>query len=157
MTERRARIRGDETATIAWVKPVPLPDALSQSYWDGAAHHELVIQRCARCGTLIHPPRAACRNCQGTDLEPSTVEPSGTVYSFTITYEAFVPGYEHDLPFILVLVALDIQPSVRIETILKDCAIDDVRIGLPVTLVFEEVAPGVTLPFAVPARPALDV
>jgi uncharacterized protein len=157
MAEMSARILGDETATIPWLKAVPVPDALSESYWDGAAHHHLVIQRCTRCATLIHPPRAACRTCQGTVLEPCAVEPSGTVYSFTITYEAFVPGYEDDLPFVLVLVALDVQPSVRIETILKGCALDDVRIGIPVTLVFEEVAQGVTLPFAVPARSDLDV
>ena len=134
----------------AWNKPLPVRDELSQQYWDGALRHEVVIQRCDRCGTYIHPPRVACRACQGRALSPTVVPATGSVYSFTITHTPFVPGYEDEVPFVIVLVDLDVQPGVRIETILRECPHDEVVIGMPVRLVFEDVAEGFSLPFAIP-------
>jgi uncharacterized protein len=150
MTPPGTKSPSPEKTGAAWDKPLPVPDALSAHYWEGARRHELVILKCTTCGTYIHPPRAACRACQRRDLVPTVVPARGEVYSFTITHVPFVPGYEDDTPFVLVLVALDVQPGVRIPTILRDCPIDSARIGMRVTLVFDDVTPDVSLPFAIP-------
>ncbi len=137
--------------TATWNKPVPVPDEVTTPYWEGARRHELVLQRCAACGTHIHPPRVACRVCQSFELVPTVVTPTGSIYTYTVTYTPFVPGYEDDVPFVLVLVDLDAEPGVRLETILRDCALDDVAIGMRVDIVFDDVSDDLTLPYAVPA------
>src|ERR1700733_4856165 len=86
-----------------WRKPLPVPDELTRPYWDGARRHDLVLQRCTSCATLIHPPRVACRACQSLELEPVVVSARGTIYSYTVTHVPFVPGFEDDPPTILVL------------------------------------------------------
>ena len=141
-----------------WSKPVPVPDELSIPYWEGARRNQLVVQRCASCGTHIHPPRVACRVCQGIELVPTAVAPHGTVYSFTVTYVPFVPGFEDDVPYALVLVDLDVEPGTRLATILRDCPLEDIAVGMPVKIIFIEVTDGLTLPYAVrDARAALSM
>lgn len=44
-------------------RPVPVPDDLSAPFWDAAARHELVLQSCAECDILRHPPRRRCPSC----------------------------------------------------------------------------------------------
>jgi uncharacterized protein len=133
-----------------WGKPLPVADELTAPYWEGARRHELVLLRCSACGTFIHPPRAACRNCQRRQLVPTAVPPHGVIYSYTITYMAFAPGFADEVPYVLVLVGLDVQPSARVLTILRDCSVEDVVIGMPVEFVFDDVTDDITLPVAVP-------
>jgi uncharacterized OB-fold protein len=82
------------------------------------------------------------------------VTPSGVVYSFTVTHTPFVPGFEDDLPIILVLVDLDVQRGLRIPTVLRNCDRADAHVGMRVDIVFDDVANEVSLPIAVPAQPA---
>jgi uncharacterized OB-fold protein len=42
-----------------------------------------------------------------------------------------------DLPFVVAIVEIVEQPSVRLTTNLVNCAIDDVKIGMPVKVTFE--------------------
>jgi uncharacterized OB-fold protein len=134
-----------------WSKPTPVPDDLTRPFWEGARRHELVLQRCTACGTYIHPPRVACRVCQNLEFAPEVVEPRGVVYSYTVSHVPFVPGFEREPPFTLVLVDLDAQPGTRLPTALRDCPPEEVTVGMPVDLVFLDVTDTLTLPYAVPA------
>ena len=59
------------------------------------------------------------------------------------------PGFRDALPYVLAYVELG--EGVRMLTNIVDCAPDDVRIGMPVEVVFEDVTPAVTLPKFKPA------
>jgi uncharacterized protein len=137
----------------AAVRPLPVPDELTQDYWSGAARHQLTIQRCAGCSTYIHPPRAACRCCQSLDLVPTVVSGKGSVYSYTVTHTPFVPFFEPRGPYALVLAELAEQTGLRILTTIERCAPEEVRIGMAVRFEFEDVAEGVALPYVVPEEP----
>ena len=50
------------------------------------------------------------------------------------------------MPFTVVVVALDDAPGVRVVSNLVDAAPGEVRVGLPVEVLFEEVSPEVTVP-----------
>ena len=66
-TRRRARAdRGGQRG--ACLEPLTRPSPRSSSgddryFWDGVAEHRLLIQRCAQCGTLRHPPSPMCGSC----------------------------------------------------------------------------------------------
>lgn len=128
-------------------RPLPLPDAATAFFWDGAREGRLMILRCNDCGTYLHPPRPVCRSCASSRLAPAHVSGRGTVYSFTVTHRA-VPGFT--TPFAVALVELEEQAGLRLVTNLAGVAPEDTRIGMEVEVVFEQVAGGVTLPLFAP-------
>ena len=68
----------------------------------------------------------------------------GTVHSWTITHYAFHPGFKGDLPYILVTV--DLEEGVRMNAQVRGIAQADLRVGLPVTVVYDKVKDDLTLP-----------
>ena len=124
-------------------RPLPLPDPETEFFWEATRKGELHILRCRDCGTWIHLPRPACRSCGSTNLAPDRVSGRGVVHSFTVTHFP-LPGYEP--PFAVVLVELEEQQGLRLASNLVDVGPDEVEIGMPVEVVFEQVADDVTLP-----------
>ncbi len=88
---------------------------------------------CAHCGST-HP---------AFEFVPS--DGAGTVRSWTIIRQSFLPGF--DEPFVLVDVELSVQDDLRLIGRLMDGPEASLRVGAQVRLVFEDLAPG----FAVPA------
>jgi uncharacterized OB-fold protein len=120
---------------------LPEPDELSAPFWAAAAEHVLTLARCSRCGRTTLPPDVTCPHCHTTEpafsFEP--VEGGGV-------RQSFLPGFEADLPFVLVDVALDAQPDVRLIGRLLDGVDAPLAVGTAVTVAFEDVAPAVAVP-----------
>jgi uncharacterized OB-fold protein len=125
----------------ASARPVPVPDELSAPYWAAAARHALAVPACARCGSLSLPPGQSCPNCGTTapDWAYQEVSGHGTVRSWTVVRQSFLPGFDADLPFLLVDVELADQPELRLVGRLLDGADAPVRAGAPVTVAFEDI------------------
>lgn len=130
-------------------KPAPAPNDLTRFYWDAARERRLLIQRCDACRYYIHWPQPLCPRCGSERLSPSAVSGRGTVYSFTIVYHVFHPGFAS--PYNLAIVELEEQPGLRLLTNIMECANDELRIGLPVEATFEE-RDGYVLPQFRPRR-----
>ncbi len=126
-------------------------DAAHAFDWDAADEHRLDILRCGDCGTWIHYPQPRCPACLGADVAPGTVSGRGTVASFTVTHFAPTPALADSLPITLVMVELEEQPGLRIVTNLVGAERDELRIGLPVEVTFED-RDGETLPQFRPRR-----
>ena len=128
----------------------PLPDVeetVNKGYWEHAKKHELVIQRCTNCGTFRHTPLPVCYNCQSFDYEWHKVSGKGTVYSYTIVRHPPSPAYKERVPFNIVLVELADAGKVRIVGNLIDgTPNEDIYIGMPVKVTWEEINEKVTLP-----------
>ena len=125
-------------------RPLPLPDEETADYWEGARRHQLIIRRCQDCQYYIHYPKARCPRCRSANVSGSPVSGRGRIYSYSIVHVALAPGF--DPPYAVVLVELDEQSDVRILTNLVDCPLDEVRIGMPVEVVYHDVTPETTLP-----------
>jgi len=125
--------------------PVPVPDPLTQFFWDAAAEGKLMIQRCNDCGQHIHPPRPICRKCLSTDLAPVEVSGRATLYAWTVAEQAFHPYFADKLPYVYATVELHEQRT-KLITNIVDCSIDDLRADMPVEVVFEPLTDTVTLP-----------
>jgi hypothetical protein len=132
--------------------PLPQPDALTQFFWEGVAQGELRIQRCRQCGHYIHYPRPVCRFCRSRELAGERVSGRATLYSWTISTQAFHPFWVARTPFTLATVELVEQPRLMFLSQVVDCAEDQLRAGMPLEVVFERVAPELTLPLFRPAR-----
>jgi uncharacterized OB-fold protein len=142
-------------------RPVPVPDAMSAAYWDAAARHELVVARCTACGALTLPPDVVCPHCGSTTPRHAYVPVSGrgTVRSWTVMHESFLPGFADDVPFVLVDVALIEtehagQTELRLVGRLLDGPDAALRLGAAVVVAFEDIADGVSVPAFRLAGPA---
>ncbi|MQC48408.1 MAG: hypothetical protein DWG77_04855, partial [Chloroflexi bacterium] len=45
-------------------KLIPIPDEVSQPFWDAVDERRLIVQHCTACDTLQYPPREACQDCE---------------------------------------------------------------------------------------------
>jgi uncharacterized OB-fold protein len=129
-------------------RPVPVPDELSAPYWSAAAGHMLVLARCSRCDRLTHPPDVVCPLCQNPTPAYTfeSVSGGGTIRSWIVLRQSFLPGFEELLPLVLVDVSLDAQPDIRLIGRLLDGADAALTIGDRVRVAFEEIAPGSSVP-----------
>jgi uncharacterized OB-fold protein len=116
-------------------------------FFEGAKAGKLLIQRCASCGRLRHPPRPMCNVCRS--LEWDTVEASGrgSVYSFVVNHHPQVPAF--DYPLIVALIELD--EGTRLVSNLVGVEPDGVRIGMPVEMELVAFDDELTLPQFRPA------
>ena len=122
---------------------LPVPDELTAPYWAAAGEHRLVILRC-QCGRLSHPPVAMCPACHSREFTWQAMSGYGSVYAFTSVCHAVHPVTIGHTPYLIALVELDEGP--RMLTNLRHCEAQDVRVGLPVQVIFEDLSDTVSLP-----------
>lgn len=131
--------------------PRPLPDPLTQFYWDGIAEGKLLAQRCSQCATFIHPPRAVCRVCLSTDLAAAELSGRATLYTWTVAEQAFHPFFADKLPYVYAVVEMEEQPGLKMVTNIVDVPFEQLEAGMALEVTFREVAEGLTLPLFRPA------
>jgi uncharacterized OB-fold protein len=126
--------------------PKPLPDTSGSlsPFFAAAKRRELVVQRCAGCGALRFPPRELCSACLACDATWVPVSGRGEVFSYNVMHQVYHPGFAADVPYAVVVVKLAEGP--KITSRLVGVEPHDVRVGMPVAVTFEEIAPEVVLP-----------
>jgi len=125
-------------------KPLPQITLETKEFWEGCKRHELLIQRCKDCGTYRHYPRPMCPNCGSWHVEWAKVSGKGKVYTYIVAHRPFHPAFFSDVPYAVVIVEL--EEGVRIVSNVVDCRPDDIYIGMPVEVVFDDVTDEVTIP-----------
>jgi uncharacterized OB-fold protein len=107
----------------------------NRPFWTGGDVGELRFLRCDACGTLVHPPAPVCPEDNGRALTWTPVSGRARVATYTVNHQAWMPG--PPLPYVVAIVEIEEQPSVRLMTNVVGCAPEAVRIGMPVRVVFE--------------------
>jgi uncharacterized OB-fold protein len=108
-------------------KPLPAMTPGSSGFWEGCKRHQLLIQRCRNCGAFRHYPHPMCPK----------------VYSMTVVQHPTHPAFA-DVPYAVVIVEL--EDGMRMVGNVVDAKPEEVYIGMPVTVVFDDVTEEVTLP-----------
>jgi hypothetical protein len=125
-------------------KPLPRIDEENKWFFEACARHELYLQKCRACGTLRYYPRALCPSCLSWQTEYVKCSGRGHVQTFTVTYQNQAPGFREELPYVMAYVELTEGP--RVLTNIVGTPAEEVRIGMPVVVEFEDVAEGISLP-----------
>ena len=131
-------------------KPLPAVTEDGAPYWEAAKEGRLVAQRCNACGHLRFPPSILCPRCLADDTQWVTLSGRGTIYSFIIVHRPQHPAFFADAPYNVAIVEL--EEGIRMHTNVVDCPNEDLRIGMPVEVVFEQIDDEVTLPKFRPRR-----
>lgn len=142
-----SRGSSDMAQPAAWQRPQPVPTSFTTGFWDATKRQELVLQFCTTTGKFQHYPRPLSIYTGRRTLEWRTVSGRGTVFSYTITRRA-PPAFRGREPFIVA--NIELAEGVRFMSNLVDCAVEAVRIGMPVHVVWEPLADGLHYPLFAP-------
>jgi uncharacterized OB-fold protein len=130
-----------------YAKPLPVPDVDSQPFWDTCKAHELSAQRCRSCGEFRWPPQAFCPSCYSWECDWTALEETGTVVSFVVVHYVAIAAFEPDVPYVVAHIVIDgTNDRVVMISNVIGCSWPEVRVGMRVRAVFEDVTPEVTLP-----------
>ena len=117
-------------------RPAPPLTQRTGDFWRSGADGVLRIAHCQACGYYLHPPRGTCPRCRKSDVRFDPVSGKGVVYSFSINRYQWNPDMPP--PYVLAEVDLVEQPELRLLTNIVGCAPEDVRIGMEVSVTFEQ-------------------
>jgi len=107
----------------------------NRDFWQGGERGELRFWRCQDCKYYIHPQQPICPRCHSKNLATEAVSGKATVATYSVNHQPWMPGPE--LPYVVAIVEIVEQPSVRLTTNLVNIAPDAVEIGMPVHVTFE--------------------
>jgi len=125
-------------------KPLPIPTKWSKPFWEGTKKHKLLLKRCKECGHIDHPPYLYCTEC--TNENGEWVEASGraTLYAFAVNEYGVPFPFVVDLPYIVALV--DLKEGPRMLSNIVDCDPKELKNGMELEVVFDDVSLEVSLP-----------
>jgi uncharacterized protein len=116
-------------------------------FFEGAKQHRLLIQRCARCGTLRHPPRPMCPACHSYEWDTLEASGRGTVYSFVVNHYPQVPAFDYPLPVGLI----ELEEGTRLVADIVGVEPGEISVGMAVEVEWQDHDPDLSLPAFKPA------
>jgi len=110
-------------------KVIPVPDALSQPFWDAVNEKRLALQHCAACGSA-------------EKLAWKEVNGRGHIAASIVIEDGRLERRMADQPYNLAVITLDEDPGINFYSNLPGTPVNEVPVGAAVEVIFEEVAPG---------------
>jgi uncharacterized protein len=129
-------------------KPLPTITPEAKPFWDGAANNKLLMQRCRDCRKYVWTPRPSCFECGREHLDWRELSGRGEVYSFTVIRQvvgrAASPAFEKDIPYVIAWIDLNEGPRMISNVI--GCPVENVKLGMKVSVIFEQQSADIWLP-----------
>jgi len=129
-------------------KPLPAITPEAKPFWESAAQQKLAMQRCDDCRAWVWTPRPSCMECGSSRVEWTQMSGKGEIYSFTVIRQvvgrAASKAFEPDIPYVIAWV--DLEEGPRMITNIVGCPVQDVTIGMKVSVVFEQAAAEIWMP-----------
>jgi uncharacterized OB-fold protein len=103
------------------------------------------MKRCQDCGKYRFPPDPACPYCGSWNALWERVSGKGTLNSFIVIHHGFMRAFTNDLPYAVIQVALEEQPDLLVYGNTVEVKNEDLRVGMPLQAVFQDVTDDTTL------------
>ena len=117
-------------------RPLPMLTDSNRFFWTSGSDGRLRFLRCTACLNYIHPPVPVCDKCLSMEQEVVVVSGRATLAAVTVNHQMWIPTIEP--PYVIGIVEIQEQPSVRLTTNIVGCDAADVHIGMPLQVDFEE-------------------
>ena len=135
---------------MSYNKPLPQVNADNRPFWEACREHRLKIQQCESCGHLRWPPAFLCPRCHSQQTKWAAVSGKGSIYTYAVYHQAFQPGFEEEVPYVVAIIELAEGP--RMMTNIIDCDPEALCCGLPVEVKWEDATEEWSIPRFRPAR-----
>ncbi len=103
-------------------------------FWEGVDKGKLLFQRCSGCGEIRQPLGPMCPQCQSLEWEPREAAGRGVIRAWIVSKHPTRPDAH---PRIVILVEL--EGGQRLVSNLQGVEPDEVRLGMPVEVTFQDV------------------
>jgi len=125
-------------------RPAPDVRGPGRPYWRSGADGVLRLPRCTACQRLFWYPRTHCPHCGSDALEWLATAGRGHVYTFTIVRQSPEPFFAARVPYVVAMIELIEGPRVMANVV--DCDAAAVHIGMPVSVLFDDLGDDVHVP-----------
>jgi len=125
-------------------KPLPVVTEENRSFWEGCQQGKLLLQYCTQCQQYQFYPRLYCMHCNANVLRWVEASGNGVIYSYTIIHQNKSPEFINDVPYNVAIVQLKEGP--RLMSNIVDIVLEELRVDLTVTVVFDQVTESISLP-----------
>jgi uncharacterized OB-fold protein len=125
-------------------KTIPAITPDQREFFEGARGGRLMVQKCDNCGRLRFPAHDLCSRCNSTASRWVPVSGRGEVFSFNIMHQVYHPGFSGEVPYAVVVVEL--EEGCKFISNLLGVKPHDIRCGMPVEVVFENLSDEVSIP-----------
>ena len=129
---------------IGYAGPLPELQGFAKDFYGWCKKRELRFQRCSDCGAWRHVPREMCAECGSWRWEWSRSSGRGSVFTWTVVVRAMHPAFEAKVPFAPAVI--EMEEGVRLLSLVVDCPPEELEIGMPVEVVFDDITAEIALP-----------
>ncbi len=137
--------------TQQYNKPIPVPQGESDEYWNKAKEGELWLRNCNSCGNPYFYPRDISPCCFSKDTSWIKASGKASLYTYAIVHRAPHPGFAQDAPFVVAIVDLEEGPRMPTNIVIDDPTPENLQIGMPLEVIFEDISEKIALPKFKPA------
>lgn len=131
-------------STTVYRKALPAITLDNQGFWDSCKEHKMKLQKCNECGKFRYFTSPICPNCSSFEFRWEPVTGKATVYTYSVVHRPPSEAWVDDVPYVYAIVQLDEGPMM--PTNIVGCSPDDVKIGMKVSVVYDDVTPEITVP-----------
>lgn len=123
--------------------PVPQPSLAATPFWEAAARHELVYQRCDDCREIALHPAPVCGACLSRSMSWRPSSGQGSLYSWTVVHRPQHPSFV--VPYAPAIVELD--EGFRVVSSIIGCEPDALVAGMRLTVEFHPASDEIVLAY----------
>lgn len=127
-----------------YILPLPKARGRAAEFYQFCKNHELRFQRCDDCLTWRHIPRDMCAKCGSLKWQWAQSSGKGTLFSWTTATQPMMSQFAESVPYSPAIVEL--EEGVRMVTWLVGVKPEELQLGMPLQVAFDDVTPEVTLP-----------
>ena len=127
-----------------YLKPLPEIAEGTRPFWEGCKEGKLLLPRCRACGEIFFFPNHFCPACLSGKVNWIESSGKGSVHTFTIISRGPSGVFADDVPYVVAII--DLKEGPRMMSNIIEISPDQVQVGMPVEVVFEQATGDVTLP-----------
>src|SRR5699024_10490881 len=118
---------------LIYSRPLPTRESdrdwnLFAPFWEATRNGELIVQECTTTNKKVWPPKFLSPFDTGAELKLVPIKTKGKVYSFNISYRSFIPYFEEEVPYGIVVVELEDGVRMLGNTVEMDP--EDIQVGM---------------------------
>jgi uncharacterized OB-fold protein len=131
----------------------PLPDVDDKEgapFWEGTRRGELRFPKCHNCNQFHWYPCVICPYCHSSNIEWQTISNQSKVYTWTCVRRPINQIFKIKGAHIIVLAEFPEAPTIRLLSNLIHCHPEDVYIGMPLEIIFQNIDEKLVIPIFKP-------
>lgn len=106
-----------------------------EQFYKAISQKKLIGGKCRKCGKIHMPPRPLCDSCLSKEFDWVELPKTGKLLTYTVIHVA-PTQFQTMAPYAVGIVQL--ENGVKIPGMIKETLLDKIKVGMPLTLEFEE-------------------